>query len=914
MKKLCDLILEKEDWLLERVLYYAKLYNYTKYTSTLQEAWRMSIAGLSGTIVTALKNYDRSLELQPDDNYVQDPISAYGIAQAKKHRLRGINLGMFLGLFKYYRQSYIDLVRSAEFEQEISEFYRLFIRRIFDRIEIGVCLEWSRENERNRFIDSLQEANQFIMNEKNKYLTICESISNPTFFINENYQIDYMNHAAAILFNASHTPGAGYYGFDQSKQFVPWLIDEFNTMIAGHHPELLFEKTVHTSDGVIFYEVKMKRMLDISGKFTGIVVTMVDITKRKKAEQALKASEEMLFREKEQLATTLRSIGDGVIATDCTGRVTLINSVAEALTGYNSAEAVGRPVEEVFHIVHEDTYEPVENPVKKVFETGLVTGLANHTALIARDGTFISIADSAAPIKDVNNRTLGAVLVFRDVTEQRQREEILKRYQLLSMYARDIILFVRPDGYIVEANEAAVKAYGYTREELMQKTIYELLAYQGPDLTSYRMTGALTPGSLFESEHKDKNGRVFPVEVSSQGAVIGNEPVFMSIIRDITDRKRGEQALRDSENRYRTIFETTGTATVIIEEDGTISLANKEFENLSGYSRNDLEGKKKWMEFVEQGDLQRMMEYHRMRRVDSNSAPMNYEFKFIDRNASIKDIYISIAMIPDTNQSVASLLDITKRKNMESKLKYMSLHDPLTGLFNRIYYEQEMERLEKEKDNPVGIIVCDVDGLKLVNDTLGHTAGNKLLKTAAGVLKSSFRENDVIARIGGDEFAVLLPHCTAITVERAVNRIKEVIDKYNCSNPELPLNISIGFAVSSEDVADLNNLFKEADNNMYREKLHHSQSSHSAIVKTLMKALEARDFITEGHADRLQTLVSGIAVSIGLPEQKITDLRIFAQFHDIGKVGIPDRILFKTGPLTPDVDSQINSEKIIILK
>jgi len=99
---------------------------------------------------------------------------------------------------------------------------------------------------------------------------------------------------------------------------------------------------------------------------------------------------------------------------------------------------------------------------------------------------------------------------------------------------------------------------------------------------------------------------------------------------------------------------------------------------------------------------------------------------------------------------------------------------------------------------------------------------------------------------------------------------------------------------------NLNSLFKEADNNMYREKLYHSQSSRSAIVKTLMKALEARDYITEGHADRLQTLVSDMASFIGLPEQKIIDLRLFAQFHDIGKVGIPDRILFKAGSLTAE--------------
>lgn len=249
--------------------------------------------------------------------------------------------------------------------------------------------------------------------------------------------------------------------------------------------------------------------------------------------------------------------------------------------------------------------------------------------------------------------------------------------------------------------------------------------------------------------------------------------------------------------------------------------------------------------------------------------------------------------------------DVTVRKQAEEQLKHLTLHDTLTGLYNRAYFEQEMSRAEAGRKYPVCIVVCDVDGLKLVNDTLGHEKGDSLLIAAAGVIKSSFRESDMVARIGGDEFAVLFSEGGEDTVTKVCGRIKEAIKKYNSSNPELPLSISTGFAVKTSPDASMNEVFKEADNNMYREKLYCSQSGRSAIVQTLKKALEARDFITEGHAERLQDLVTGLARAISLPESKITDLRLLAQFHDIGKVGIPDRILFKRGPLTSEEASEM---------
>ncbi|HWR39647.1 MAG TPA: GAF domain-containing protein [Patescibacteria group bacterium] len=238
-----------------------------------------------------------------------------------------------------------------------------------------------------------------------------------------------------------------------------------------------------------------------------------------------------------------------------------------------------------------------------------------------------------------------------------------------------------------------------------------------------------------------------------------------------------------------------------------------------------------------------------------------------------------------------------QRKQAEEKLRYFSLHDALTGLFNRAYFETELQRINDGRNGGVAIIVCDVDGLKLMNDTMGHVAGDRVLTGVAGILRKSVRQEDVVARIGGDEFAVLLREGDA--VGEVCRRIRQEIRNFN-RRQKMPVSLSVGHSFRETRPFDSREVFREADNHMYREKLHRSRSIRSSLVQTAMKMLEMRDFLTEGHGERLQDMVTRVARRLQMQERQIADLRLLARFHDIGKVGIPDRILFKPGPLTPE--------------
>jgi len=266
-----------------------------------------------------------------------------------------------------------------------------------------------------------------------------------------------------------------------------------------------------------------------------------------------------------------------------------------------------------------------------------------------------------------------ATSLERRESEMIKSEEALRRsekkYRELTDLLPEVVYETDEKGNLTFVNQQAFGALGYTEEDFRQGlNIFQMIVVEERDIAREKLSKALNEEKL-NHEHTllRKDGSMFPGIVHATPILRDGHPSGLrGIVIDITDRKRMEEALRESEERYRTIFNTTGTATIILEEDTTISLVNAEFEKLSGYSREEVEGKRSWTEFVDKDFLETMIkEYHHVRRVNPNSAPVSYESSFIDKQGNVKEFIITVSMIPGTKKSVTSFFDITERKRAE---------------------------------------------------------------------------------------------------------------------------------------------------------------------------------------------------------------------------------------------------------
>lgn len=518
-------------------------------------------------------------------------------------------------------------------------------------------------------------------------------------------------------------------------------------------------------------------------------------------------------------------------------------------------------------------------------------------------GDFTQRIDFMGEIADAfNQMTKRLQSNFNEITKLESEAREAKEHfeQIFSTSPETTVITRLSDGLIIDVNQAFCKVFGYRMDEAIGKYVQELNIYEN-NADRQRLINEIETNGYCKNLQVDlrkKSGERIVSLMSSKVIKLKDILHLIIVVRDITLKCKLEEALNKSEEKYRTLFENT-IEMITVFQNGKIKICNKISEEVTGYSREELISRFS-VDFVHPDDRDRMINDHR-RRIkgeifDNNSSI----YRMIRKDNTIRWIEMKSIKIQWENEDATLnlLSDITERKLAEEEIQYLSYHDQLTGLYNRRFYEKEIERLNyDEKYYPISIIMADLNGLKLTNDAFGHIVGDTLLISIAKILKKECRENDIIARIGGDEFVVLLPNTDAESASDIINRINKAITNENTEN--VILSLSMGLAVKMDDFDDMNDVFKKAEDNMYRYKLSKSEDMKRRTIECVIEQFYKNN-IEMLHSKNVSRICEAMAFELKLNPEEIRKIEIAGLMHDMGKIAVDVNLFNKFGKLSND--------------
>jgi len=463
----------------------------------------------------------------------------------------------------------------------------------------------------------------------------------------------------------------------------------------------------------------------------------------------------------------------------------------------------------------------------------------------------------------------------------------------------DTLLELFFHGILVDCNETYARMLGVERESIIGISLSELMPKSEENIAYLR---------TFIRNHFSLSGGI-----SHEISPIGEEKYFYNTLSgivkngklvrawgtqiDITDEMKLRDEFREAKEEWEAIFNSIESPIFITDDIGRFTWVNKVAEHLLGKKLEELVGHniretnfiKRFPENLE--ILKGIVRDKKSRSVEISFGDKGYLFLF--------------SPLVSSEGKVTKIIflgkDITERKKWEEKIRYMSHHDFLTELYNRTYFEEWYKEFSFADNYPVGIILSDLNNLKLINDAFGHETGDTILKAFSCILKNTLGEGKgMVARIGGDEFVVIIPKTNENKISRLANKLK-----YEAKRSELPekgiqISVAVGYAVQNSPEENMDSVFRRADERMYKDKLSGGMSAYKNIIASLKLMLAERDSHTESHGERMGELAIKLGKEVGLKDYELHELEILAILHDIGKVGIPDAILFKPGPLSKE--------------
>lgn len=499
-----------------------------------------------------------------------------------------------------------------------------------------------------------------------------------------------------------------------------------------------------------------------------------------------------------------------------------------------------------------------------------------------------------------------------------ETDKNLQFYQSLIDNSPDIIIRFNTDLQITYCNKALEEALDIPTDVFIGKTFLETRDLIPSQMSREQFIGryrilqeCLNKKEEMEYEEyvqfptgkKFLNTRIIPELDQSGREVIS----LLAVTRDYTSYKKTEAILQESEERYQSIIKVLNTGVWEFHANAGYLWCSPEYFEMLGRNVEDypMDGspnlKENWLDLMHpedrEGASKTFADYL------AAGSPNMHENRFRLSHSAGHWVWIwsrgQTIRKPDgelTDITVGTHIDVTEVKKTEDELRYLSNHDSLTGLYNRYYFEQLIKKPEVRKALPIRIIMADLDGLKLINDTYGCDYGDKMLREAAAILKQSCREQDTAARWGGDEFVILMPGASKKDATKTCQTINAICTEK--SHEEIPVNMTVAIASKTKASGTLFEALREAEDSLARQKLTESRSTKNSVLQTLLKTLAAKSFETEAHTRRMQTVAQKIGRRLNLSDSELSHLDLLITLHDIGKINIAEEILTKRGSLT----------------
>ncbi|MDP3306403.1 MAG: diguanylate cyclase [Erysipelotrichaceae bacterium] len=451
-------------------------------------------------------------------------------------------------------------------------------------------------------------------------------------------------------------------------------------------------------------------------------------------------------------------------------------------------------------------------------------------------------------------------------------------------------------------SEGCHRLTGYTKEELLHNNV---TSYNDIILQSYRENIWTTWQSKLlnretvemEYEIESKEGKTKWVWEQGRGVFDEHDHLIAleGLIIDISERIENTRIRQLSEEKLTTVLKSIGDGVITVDKYGRIDFINPMASELLEISHN-LNGEVFDEQFSFQSTITKQPVDSPIFHCLNHRKLFSSEQQLIMTTKQGKTLEVESNASPLINVNtiegvVLVFRDVSSRLAKEREIEYLSYHDELTGLYNRRFFQEEIKRLDMPRNLPITLVMGDVNGLKVINDGFGHPIGDQLLHSAALAIKNSCRTDEIIARMGGDEFAILLPGVSEEEAEKVITRMKKSASESIIMG--LPVSIAFGFATKKEPHESILKVLQAAEDRMYQNKITENSTGRNQTIKVMLQALFNRSPREEAHILHVSHICELFANSLGFDRDQIIELKLAAQLHDIGKIAIEQRILEK---------------------